>query len=180
MRIAALALVGAAALVLAGCTPTGHPTATPKPSATPVFASDAAALKAAEKAYAAYLLVSDRVAANGGVGADSLKPFVTRERFQVEQQGADLLKKNGVHASGATTFRNSSLERTTTAGRETTIVFYTCWDVGSVRVLDAAGNDVTPESRPNTQTLEVTMSTQDGHLPLLLANDESWSGASVC
>ncbi|MES1170616.1 MAG: hypothetical protein ABUL47_08010, partial [Leifsonia sp.] len=46
--------------VLAGCVPTGTPTKSPRATATPVFASDAEALAAAEKAYAAYESAVDR------------------------------------------------------------------------------------------------------------------------
>src|SRR3954462_13593979 len=61
MRTAPLLATAALLLALAGCVPTdSHPTSWPHPSATPVFASDAEALAAAEKAYAAYEAAVDR------------------------------------------------------------------------------------------------------------------------
>ncbi|MBW4033634.1 MAG: hypothetical protein HIU88_13400, partial [Acidobacteria bacterium] len=59
MRTGRLTLAVAMLLALVGCVPTGqHAASSPTASLTPVFASDAEALAAAEKAYAAYLKVS--------------------------------------------------------------------------------------------------------------------------
>jgi hypothetical protein len=67
-RIVIGIVAGAAvALALAGCVqPPSRVIPTSTPSAAPVFASDAAALAAAKKAYVAYLAVSDAVANDGG------------------------------------------------------------------------------------------------------------------
>ncbi|HEX3679638.1 MAG TPA: hypothetical protein VHU90_07950, partial [Galbitalea sp.] len=55
-----------AMLVLAGCVQPPPPVIpTSGPSAAPVFASDAAALAAAKKAYLAYLAVSDQILIDG-------------------------------------------------------------------------------------------------------------------
>ncbi|MGN6326828.1 hypothetical protein [Pseudolysinimonas sp.] len=179
MRIAAIALVAAAALVLTGCTPGAHPSATPSPKATPVFRSDAEALAAAEKAYKSYLRVSDSVAASGGADPNRLAPYVTTRRLKVEREGAKLLQDRKLHLVGTTTVSHSQLQQVV-GGPTTRVTFYTCWDVSAVRVLDANGTDVTPTSRKDKTTLEVQMVTRGTGGSLLLDSDSPWSGGSLC
>ena len=180
MRIAALALGAVVVLALAGCTPATHGTSSPTPKPTPVFASDRAALAAAEKAYAAYLKVSDEVAADGGANPRRLAAYVTSSRLKVESKGASLLVTNGVHTSGPTKFSDSRLEQVDRTARETLVIFSTCWDVSEVHVLDSSGKDVTPPDRKERLTLEVTMTTERGRTPLVLSQDVPWSGPSLC
>jgi hypothetical protein len=178
MRIAAAALVGALALTLVGCVP-NKPTISTSPSSS-VFSSEEAALTAAERSYSNYLRASDALAASGGVDTAPLQNLVSPDRMKVEIQGAETLQKAGLHASGSTSFGNSVLERIGHRGSETMVVFNTCWDVSRLRFLDATSADVTPASRVDRQTLEVTMVTRNQALPLVLDEDESWAGSSLC
>ena len=181
MRIAALALVGAAAVVLAGCTPTGHPTATPKPSATPVFTSDAAALKAAEKAFARYLAASDEVAQKGGVDLGPIKSWVTPAQLVRETSEYAYYTDHKIHSSGSSTITNTVLEAYTSSGRAARVSAYFCVDVSGVRILDTTGADVTSADRPSKTPLEVTLQSAATHSKRLLVDSSSqWSGSGVC
>jgi len=181
MRTGSLVVAATLLLALAGCVPVdSKPSATPSASATPVFASDAEALAAAEKAYAAYLKVSDEVGHDGGADPERIDPTVTVARRAIERRGSKSLQDHGLHTSGLTTFSNASLQRVTRAGGDVEVAFYACWDVSAVRVLDSAGRDVTPTSRVSQRTLEIVVTTVHGRLPLVLESDEAWSGSSSC
>jgi len=181
MRTGSFLVTAALLLALAGCVPVdSHPSSSPTGSATPVFASDAEALAAAEKAYLAYLKVSDEIGHDGGEDPDRINPTVTLDRRAIEQRGSKSLKDHGLHTSGATAFSNPSLQRVTRSGDDVEVAFYACWDVTAVRVLDSTDRDVTPVDRVNRRTLEVVVTTVDGRLPLLLESDDAWSGDSSC
>ena len=80
-RASAAAL--AVAFVLVGCVPTTTPASpAPRPSATPVFATEAEALAAATKAYAAYVRVSDQITADGGANPERIAPHVTAAQLK--------------------------------------------------------------------------------------------------
>jgi hypothetical protein len=172
----------AAALLLAltGCVPTGTPSASPTASATPLFASDAEALAAAETAYAAYLKVSDEIGHDGGSDPDRIAPTVTSDRFSIEKRGSAALQDHGLRTTGLTIFSDPSLEQVASSGAEVEVVFYVCWDVTAVHVLDSSGSDVTPGDRVNKRTLEVVVTTVRGRLPLVLESDDPWSGSTSC
>jgi len=180
MRTGPLLATAALLVALAGCVPTSHPSTSPSASATPVFASDAEALAAAEKAYAAYLKVSDEIGHDGGNDPDRIASTVTTDRLAIEKRGSKALQDHGLHTAGLTTFSNGSLEQVTSSGREIEVAFYACWDANGVRVLDSAGRDVTPPGRVNQRTLEVVVTTVRGNLPLVLESDDAWSGNSSC
>jgi hypothetical protein len=181
MRTGPLLLAVAVLLALAGCVPSeSHATAPPSASATPVFASDAEALAAAEKAYAAYLRVSDEVANDGGKAPERIAKYVTSGRFKSEIQTSALFLERGIRTTGSTDFDSSILQQVEADGIDTKVTFYTCWDTTAVRVIDSNGNDVTPADRIDRQTLEVVLTTARGRLPLQLNSDDAWSGQSSC
>src|SRR4051812_41826324 len=110
MRAAPLAPVAALLLALAGCVPSDpHPTASPSASATPVFASDAEALAAAEKAYAAYLKVSGEISADGGLKPERIDPLVTKEQAPREHDTFAYFSSHDLHTSGSPTFSAPTL-----------------------------------------------------------------------
>lgn len=180
MRIAALALVSAAALVLAGCAAEPHPTGSPKPAATPVFRTDAEALAAAEKAYRAYLIASDQVANHGGKDLSPIRDLVTEAQWRREERTYAYYTSHGIHSDGQTQLSKSKLE---SRGRDqkAKVRAYFCVDVKSVRILDANGSDVTSPTRPERVTLEVQFESKaPGSSRLLIDDSESWSGTGIC
>jgi len=180
MRSGPLVVAAALLLALTGCVPTGTPSASPRPTATPVFASDAEALAAAEKAYAAYLRVSDEIGHDGGKDPDRIASTVTSKRLIIERRGSTALQDHRLRTTGYTRFSNPSLEQVTVVGVDVEVSFYVCWNATSVHVIDARGADVTPADRVNERTLEVIVTSVDGKLPLVLESDDVWSGSSSC
>ncbi|MEP6843257.1 MAG: hypothetical protein ABJA11_07030, partial [Pseudolysinimonas sp.] len=94
-------------LALGGCVPTGtHVSDSPSASATPVFASDAEALAAAEKAYAAYLKVSDQILNEGGEDPTRLLGVATSSAYDTESKGYSSARDRGWHSVGTSRFTN--------------------------------------------------------------------------
>jgi hypothetical protein len=177
MRIAALALVGAGVLVLAGCAPGAAPTEKPTPKATAVFSSDAAALKAAEAAYRTYLGVSDRVLIDGGKHPDVLRTVSTGPALKADLEGASEFVKRGWRSSGNTAVTNFKLERRGSTAKEA-VVAYACDDVSAVDVVDASGQSAVSSDRPDESPVEVTFVLQGSKL--LVGDVKTWSGGGVC
>ncbi len=181
MRIAALALVGAAALALAGCTPAEDPTGSPTPKATPVFSSDAAALKAAEKAYAAYSRTADLILADGGARPGRIDKVTTGELTDKEHKGSSDFASKGYHSIGVTVVRSMKLESANLKARPGTraaVATYVCVDVSGVDVIDPTGKSVVPPGRSNTLSYEVTFDLV-GRM-LLPSRQEPWDSGGVC
>ena len=181
MRTGRLILAVAILLALAGCAPAGQQAASsPTARATPVFASDAEALAAAEKAYAAYLKVSDQIANDGGKNPEKVSEYVTADRLQSELAGSELYRSRGIRTVGLTRISNTRLEQVTSVGTSTSVTISLCWDASSVQVIDSSGTNVTPEDRVDRQTLEVHFVTAQSRSTLVLESDEPWSGHSFC
>ncbi len=177
------AIVMAAVLVLAGCTPT-PPSVTPEPvpSSTPVFASDEDALAAATAAYAKYLVVSDLIARDGGTGVERMKPLVTSDQYTKELAGFKVLTDEGIHAVGSSNFSGARLQSVREpANGITEVTIYACSDATNVRVVDQNGEDVTPPNRPARSPFELAfVSSSENSVALLLARSELWSGKDFC
>jgi len=174
MRIAALALVSAAALVLVGCTPAPHPTTSPKPAATPVFRSDAEALAAAEKAYRAYERASDQVFADGGKDPGRLDQLATGKVLADDREDFAELVEQGWHSVGKTRVSNVTLQ---SYGKRT-VTIYACDDVSEVDVVDQTGASVVSQNRPDLSPVEVILKLRDSDL--LVAEINAWDGDGVC
>ncbi|MEO7290459.1 MAG: hypothetical protein ABIW81_04100 [Terrimesophilobacter sp.] len=177
------AIVMAAVLVLAGCTPT-PPSVTPEPvpSSTPVFASDEDALAAATAAYAKYLEVSDQITADGGKSPDRIAKFVTSNQLVHELDGFKQWSEPDDSSVGSSQFDTVSLQRyDDIAGGKSVVVVYLCVDVSAVRIMNAAGTDVTPATRPNRYPLEVEFDANSAADPeLVISRSEPWSGNNFC
>jgi hypothetical protein len=162
-------------LALAACTPS-QPTPSPTPTSapTPLFSSDAAALKAATEAYAAYLKMSDTISHDGGADPERIKPYVTDSVYSSLKSDFDGFAKSGRRSSGSTHFRDVRLERFSGAS----LYAYLCSDVSDVRVLDANGVVVTPASRQAVLALAVEF--EKSNARLRIAQSKVWSGKSFC
>jgi len=169
-------------LALVGCVPTdARPSASPSASATPVFASDAEALAAAEKAYAAYLKVSDEIANDGGKGANRFERVVTANWLPNELSSAEKLERSGLHQTGSTAFSPLVMQQWTQSGTLVQVVAYTCLDSTETRFLDGDNNDVTPSARQPKISIEVSfLSDPKSADHLLIDSNEPWSGPTFC
>jgi hypothetical protein len=179
MRTGSLLVTAALLLALTGCVPTGTPSASPSATATPVFASDAEALAAAEKAYAAYVNTSDQILIDGGSHPERLKPLVSATLYAEELKGFQLTATNGWHSTGGTTYDHFSLEAYNPDDQKALVVAYVCSDVSHVDVFDSNGASVVSPGREERTPFEATFSLQ-GSSKLVLASDELWTGGGVC
>lgn len=176
MRVLLALIVATALLAVTGCVPDEPmPTLPPTPTAEPVFESEEEALAAAEEAYAAYVDMSNRIAADGGMNPERIAPLVTEERLSDEIEGFAAYQDAGIRLEGQTTLETGELQSYVDNGDELEVVFYACWDASATRVINQEGQDVTPADRQTRVLLEVVMSGSEGTLPLLLESDEAWS-----
>jgi hypothetical protein len=183
MRTAPGLLAVAVLLALAGCVPSdSHASAAPSASATPLFASDAEALAAAEKAYAAYLRVSAEITADGGSDSSRIDPLVTKAQAVKEHETYRFFADKSLRTTGVPTLGSVELQQVTYRSTgDAELALYVCVDATSVRVIDLAGEDVTPSDRVDQMSLEVTMRSSEAQpTQLLLAESNTWSGAGVC
>jgi glucose/arabinose dehydrogenase len=181
MRIAALALVGAVAVALVGCAPATHPTPAPTPKATAVFASDDAALKAAEKAYAAYRAMANTILQDGGNDPQRIDSLATGKLLLEERDGMSEFRSNHYHSVGdpkVLVFRLESAKRSLSQDEKEAVIAYTCVDVSDVDVIDSNGRSVVSPSRPAQNSYEVSFDLINGSL--LPASQDPWTGDGVC
>lgn len=181
MRIGPALLAAAVLLALAGCVPSAAPsTAEPSASATPVFASDAEALAAAEKAYAAYQEVSDQIGADGGSEPERLIGLVTGKLKQSDLIGYQKLRTEKWHVVGSTKVSAATLQSAdlSSAAAKDAVFVYLCLDVSGVDVLDIAGNSVVSATRPSSQAFLVSFDRLGKKL--LPSSRNSWTGPATC
>ncbi|MDP9027137.1 MAG: hypothetical protein M3N46_06215 [Actinomycetota bacterium] len=179
MRTGPLLLVVAVLLALAGCVPSDpRATAAPTTSATPVFASDAEALAAAEKAYAAYLKVSDEIAHDGGANPERFSSTVTKAWLPSEIDSAEQLAKSGRRQIGSTSYSSLEVQQYVAGPGTPILVAYTCLNLSGTRVLDSNGTDVTPASRRLIQPVVVNFKLNA--ITFLVDKNEPWSGSDFC
>jgi len=182
MRIAALALVSAAALVLVGCTGSPQPTASPKPVPTPVFTSDADALAAAEKAYAAYESAVDRSLQT--VSTKGLDAIATGDALATARSSVDSFKKDERTQRGRSLVRSVTpadlgpLTEPTRIGEVAQV--YACLDVSKVEVLDRAGNPVSVAGRQTVFPTLVSLLWSVSRQKLLVSEESVWDGKNFC
>jgi len=181
MRTGSLVVAATLLLALAGCVPTdGHPSPSLSASATPVFASDAEALAAAEKAYAAYLKVSDEVAQGGWKDVDSLVPYVRGAALSNDLKTAKDLSSKSLRQVGKTSFDSVKLESVDDRSDGTTVVtVYLCLDVSGVDVIGPSGVSVVPGSRQTRVPLEVDVDNLRGSR-FKVSRSDAWSGTDFC
>ena len=171
-------------LLLAGCVPR-EPVITPEPdpASTPVFASDDEALAAATEAYARYLEVSDQILADGGASPDRLKTVSTLEWFEKQVPGFEDARDRGLRSVGSTTFDTVSLQQYDSKSVDGIgiVRIYLCIDVSAVDVVDASGNSVVSDTRPDRSAVEVSFDTsEEGASIVLVASVDQWSGQDFC
>lgn len=171
------------AAVLSGCAaaPVPVPTKTAD-AAAPIFATDEEALAAAEKAYAAYLAMSDEILVNGGERPERLKPFVSPTLFAQEADGFERAREEGLRYVGTTAFSRFELQtHNPNPGPDSAVVSaYVCVSYADVDVVDASGLSRTAPNRPAELGFVVGFIAGPTEGELVLATKESWLGSGVC
>jgi len=182
MRTGPLLATAALLVALAGCVPTSHPSTLPSASATPVFASDAEALAAAEKAYAAYESAVDSSLQT--TSSDGLEAVATGDALKTAQSSVRSLQKDGRTQKGDSKVGRvmpADLSALTVAGRSTEVAqVYACLDVSNVTVVDASGTPVSVTGRQAVFPTVVSLlwSANDGKL--LVSEESVWDGKNFC
>jgi hypothetical protein len=131
---------------------------------------------AAKRLYEQYLDVTDKISGDGGDGIGRLRPLVSPAEFRVERDGFLRLKQKGIRVAGESVLVKFVLQ---SADLSTgSVSAYACVDLKKARVLNNAGEDVTPAGRVDRQTSIARFRWSGGKL--VLNEDGSWSGESIC
>jgi hypothetical protein len=162
--------------LLSGCGPApGGPTASPSPE--PRFASDEEAYEAAIAVYTEYAKVSSEISSAGGEGAERLLDFADRDYSNQLLREVHAMQEKGLRIIGAGTFEPMGLESIDTLRSELAVRM--CLGIGDSRIVDAAGQDVTPQDRDaETAVLVSFTTTEDARV--LISGSDSWSGEDFC
>lgn len=143
------------------------------------FSSIDRSVAAARAAYDAYLVASDRVSADGGVGVESLRPLVTEEQFVLEQAHADLLRLGGYSTRGYSTYDGVKLVQQFDYGPGVaSVTLGVCLDTSELHTIDARGYDITAGA--SRHSYEVTFVTSDTPPFTLLLEGADPSEPSTC
>ena len=181
-RLASIALLSAAGLILSGCVP-ADPEVTPpaEPSSEAIFASDEEALAAATDAYEAYLKMSDLIAQEGGKNPERIAPLVTEEWLATEVEAFGGQVETGLHQVGAITYRSAELQQFDSGPSGTLhIAAYFCMDISGTKFFTSGGSDVTPQDRESLVAIEVSFLGQPDAAELLIGGIEPWPSAGIC
>ena len=173
------AAVAAVAMVFAGCggaPPELEPTPT-RTAQQPVFGSLDEAFEAAVAAYQRYLDVWNQIAAEGGAAPERLLQVMEAgELADQEIAFFEGLASSGQRVAGAATFDNPRLLQYVDAS--SLIQIYACSDISAARLLDATGNDITPE-RDEWIPLMISLSVGTS-ADVRVAEREVWDRPGIC
>ena len=181
-RISGAAL--AVALVLSGCVPTTSPAGpAPRPSATPIFATEAEALAAATKAYAAYVRVSDEILADGGNNPERIEQVSRRDARKSAVEGFAKFRERGLVSTGVSKIGPLLGQKYLASSTDGKVILsaYACLDVSDIDVINSAGSSVVSSTRPDFQAFELSFDIdRDKARGLVLSAAISWAGSGVC
>lgn len=171
-----------AVLAVSGCSGAEEsttPTQSARPAAKSGFSSDEEALAAAKEAYLHYLDVLDDLSSAADV--ERLHEVATAE--YVEELAASFaeLQSEGRHFEGRSSFDSMRVfERWSQHGVEF-VSTYVCFDSSDVRVIDAAGTDVTPPDRVDRIPVVIRFQSADTDRWRLIARgSDAWRGTDFC
>lgn len=148
--------VAAAAVALAlvvGMTTGCQPEPTPSPSG-PVFANEDEAFAAAEETYRAYVDALNQVDLSDPETFEAVYAWTTGEANANERKTLTQMHADGWQVSGSTAisgFHGQTAELKTPAGVEAIV----CSDVTKVSVIDANGQSMVSDERPDVYALSV-------------------------
>ncbi|HXD60340.1 MAG TPA: hypothetical protein VN619_00290 [Lacisediminihabitans sp.] len=177
LRLGIAGAVALSAVLLSGCVQPA-PVKTPQAHATvkPLFASDADALAAATKAYAAYLKVADNLLNSETSDPADIRKVATGDQLKADLAAITSLRNDGLHGTGSTTFDEVQLQQYSPQEDEGAVVIYVCEDVAATDLLNASGVSVVAPNRATRTMYEVTFDALKKERELLVANKEKWGG----
>lgn len=162
-RSAVSTAIALGAVVLAGCASGPAPSPTP----TAAFASADEAYAAAEKVYRAY---NDALNDERAGGTSNSRTYLVGLALESDTNTSRLLTENGLKIVGegaVVRFSGESADLRSDDGRVRASV---CLDVSSTRVINDAGEDVTPPTRVNLVPLDVIFVASDDGLLISESN----------
>jgi hypothetical protein len=147
-----------------------------------MFTSDEEALAAARETYEAFLAASDAVLADGGTGIDRIDMYAGPAVVATEHAGFERFSRDALRLTGATKVVAFELQsQRSSGGSAQEITAYACIDVANVDVIDASGNSVVSDARPDLTPFEVAFSAARGSpTGLIVTSNLVWTGAGVC
>jgi hypothetical protein len=171
-----------AVLLLAGCIQPPPPIIpTSGPSAAPVFASDAAALAAAKKAFTGYVAESNTIGNDGGNHPERIAPWVTSSRLKTETTAFAKFAQSGDHLTGGATYAKFALQELDDSNGHVSLTAYACDEVAGTRLINPSGTDITPSTRQDQIPLEIRFENKSkGSSVLLVDGSDPWSGSNFC
>jgi hypothetical protein len=132
------------------------------PAPAPSLTRESAAFFAAVTAFERYLAVVDEIGADGGAGADRIDPYAApnhRSNLVVAFEG---MHKEGIRTTGSVVLAGESLAGYRQyPGQRQTVRISACLDLSDTRVVDAAGVDITPQTRQDRVPYDVVLSTRE-------------------
>lgn len=184
-RLLALVVIPLAliAATLSGCTATTElPPPEPAREGEPLFATDEEALAAAYSAYATYVRVSNTLSASLDADVSLLEEVALKSHIAEIAESIETLRSQGLRTQGAAEIRSFSLQQHFEAANgDISVLTYVCLDVSGLRVIDADGDDVTPQDRQDLVGLEVVFwGLNDPLSKLKVASSKSWTGSDLC
>ncbi|WP_239539551.1 hypothetical protein [Microbacterium sp. B35-04] len=150
-RVTAAALGALMMLTLAGCT-TPEPM-DPTPTPTSAFASEEEAFAAAEATYRAYAAAEN--ARREDPNAPDPQLFLTGSALENHIDSQRRFDELGVHLVGDSVV--TAFDGQSTSSDLRRVIAVVCLDSSAARLLDSAGNVVTPEDRDATLALEASL-----------------------
>ena len=175
----------ACAIALSGCSVAPEPTPAPTPAASddaaPIFASDEEALEAAVAAYEAYAQASDAIMRDAGANPGRLEGLVTARYAPQLYKEFESIADSGIHVDGPSKIDTTSIASYDESDGSVEVSIYMCRDVTGVRVLNAAGEDVTPNGREDRVPSQAFLVSGADDANVLVVDEVTrWSGKSFC
>ena len=183
MRTGPALLAVAVLFALAGCVPSApHSSAAPSASATPVFASDAEALAAAEKAYAAYeAAVDESLQAGRDMGLSSVATGAALAN--AVSSVSSFISKNQTQRGRSKVTRVTDADLSALrvpGGPSESAQIYACLDISAVMVLDSVGREVTGANEQKVFPTLVGLTWIPRSRKLLVSEETVWDGHDFC
>ena len=183
---AALAALGALALMLTGCV--GATEATPTPTSTqvaptesaPIFASDEEALAAAVGAYQSYLDVAQMIGEDGGRDPERILDVASASYSEPAIAEYEALNERGYRITGRGDISATSLIERSAPHELPEVSIYACVGVGTTLLVNEAGSDITPKDRKQVVPMVLGFTAETSAQHLLLNTSDPWSGDDFC
>ena len=154
------------------------PPAEPSSATQPLFATDEEALEAATAAYEEYLRVVDTALQNPEPFDSPFTEVASGRALDEADQSLQTFLDRQIRITGNRTTTGSVFQQSTFLGDTVEVQFYLCESVKSVGVVDAQGNSLVEEERPELTAFEVTVvATAEA---VLVHERVVWAGGGIC